>query len=202
MTAPRIDQVRKRLNAAITRLAQATEHIEDLHAIGWYRHADHSQRERVSSSTTASDWSLDNNGDAKARAAYEHLANELIDIEARATKAIDDAMATFDTGLIRNRRDQTADASAHEVITALGRRDKRKLLGEYTSATTVAQPLPQGARQYLNAAQLLEELDALRTAVRKTRTRPDRTRFTPREATAWDNALGIDRRRRKKTKRP
>lgn len=202
MTAPRIDQVRKRANRAIHRIAEALEHVEDLHTLGWYRHADYRARERITGGDpTAVGIDLDNNGNPDARDAYEQLGDDLIAIETRVEKAVAHAMATFDVGLIRARRDQTADATTPEVITALGRRDKRKREGEYTPTAVIDQPLPTGAGPYLTTAATLDELEHLRNAVRKTGQKADRRRFTPREQDAWNTALGTTKSRRKKARK-
>lgn len=199
MTAPRIDTVRKQLNAYITELANALEHIDDLHAIGWYRHASHAERERVASSS--GDFALDNNGDPRARAAYEALATGILTAHRAAHDAITGAMAIFDTGLIRARRDQTADVSAPELVSALARQAKRRTTGEYGSAPTIDQPTTAAARRLLDTERLTKELEDLRNAVRKSKIRPDKSRLTPSELTAWQTATGTHDKRKKATRR-
>jgi hypothetical protein len=199
VTAPRIDTVRRHANAAIHAITQALEHLDDLHAIGWYRHANNTDRQRVAGGTP--DWSLDNHGDPQARAAYEQLAQGLLTTHRTATDAVTGALAIFDTGTIRQRRDRTADATTPEILTALARQAKRQAAGEHHSAPLVTQPLPAGARRLLDHERLTTELEDLRSCIRKTGQRPP-DRLTPRELTAWHNATGTTRTRRKKARTP
>lgn len=195
MTAPRIDVVRKQLNAYITELASALEHLDDLHAIGWYRHADQRARERVA--TSRHTFTLDNNGDPRARAAYEQLATGIITAHRAAHDAIVGAMEIFDTGEVRQRRDQTADINARELISALARQAKRTVTGEHHSPRTTDQPLTGQARRLLDTDRLTTELEDLRSAVRKSGIRPERSRFSPRELAAWQAASNTNGKRKR-----
>lgn len=201
MSAPRIDAVRKATNQTITDLAQLIEHLEDLHTLAYYRHADLSAKERVhGGDPTAIGIDLDNHGDPQARAAYTDLGHRLTHLHNTTTHLLEDTVNQFTTGIIATRTDRTADATATEILHALANRARRT-----DTPTIVTQPLPTGGRRLLDADRLTTELDALRSAVRKVHDdlrrqgrRPDKDRFTPLELTAWQTATGTAPPRRKK----
>ena len=129
MTAPRIDTTRNAGHRAIHRLAAALDELTDLHTLGWYRHADHRAKERVTGGDpTAVGIDLDNHGDPRFRDAYQQLATAILHVEA-ATNAITDARAEaaglFGHGNVTTRRDTSADATTPEVLEALARQINR-----------------------------------------------------------------------------
>lgn len=194
MTAPRIDTVRKDLHAVLHAIGTALEHLEDLHALAYDRPRA-AQAQRRSQRT---DYALDTHGDPKARAAYEQLATRAPAAATALRTAITGALELFDTGQIRTRRDTTADATTPEIIDALARHHQRHANGTAGSTPTIAQPLPAGANRALDAARLQNELDTLRSAVRKAGDHPDRRRLTPLEQDAWATARGTRKSKRKK----
>lgn len=189
MTAPRIDTVRRDTNRAIHQLAEALEHLTDLHDLAYDR-AHAATAQRVAGGTT--DYALDTHGDPHARNAYTHLAQALQAIADATQRALTTARTHFDHGTIDQRRDTTADATTHEIIAAIANRAR------HTPIET--QPLPTAARRALDAHRLQTDLDTLRSAVRKAGRHPNRNRLTPLEDTAWQTAHGTPTRRRKKTR--
>jgi len=206
VTAPRIDTTRNAGHRAIHRLAAALDELADLHTLGWYRHADHRAKQRVTGGDpTAVGIDLDNHGDPRFRTAYEDLAQAILHVEA-ATDTITDARANathlFGPGTITTRRETSADATSPEVLEALARQVNRTLTGQDGSATLEHQPLPTNSRKLLDVDRLTTELDTLRNAVRKTGLRPDRGRFTPAEITAWQTAMGTTSKGKRKANTP
>ena len=196
MTAPRIDTVRRDTNQLIHRIGAALEHLDDLHAIGWYRHTNGGALDRRRGGSV--DYALDTHGDPAYRAAYEHLARTLIATNITMSNAIGQALTHFTNGKMQTRRDTSADATSVEVIGALGRQAKRRATGGGTTLATVTQPMPTNARKLLQNEKLRTDLDTLRTAVRKTGGKPDRARLTPLELTAWQTAQGTLPKRKKR----
>lgn len=206
MTAPRIDTTRNAGHRAIHRLAAALDELTDLHTLGWYRHADHRAKQRVTGGDpTAIGIDLDNHGDPRYRTAYEQLANAILHVE-ETTAAITDARATaatlFGPGKTTTRRETGADATSPEVIEAMARQINRYLTGQDGSTNVEHQPMPANHRKLLDVDRLNKELDNLRNAVRKMRVRPDRGRLTPTEVAAWQTALGTTPKGKRKANTP
>jgi hypothetical protein len=193
VTADRIDTIRNSARGTIGLINLALEHLDDLRALAYDRPRAAAQQRRSSNT----DYALDTHGDPRARAAYEQLGAALLRIHQDAAAAVHTALQQFDPGLIRGRRDQTADATTPEVIASIANHQKRHANGEAGSTPTIAQPLPKGAARALDAVRLRQELDSLQSAVRKTGIRPDRSRLTPLELNAWHTAMGTTSKRKK-----
>lgn len=206
MTAPRIDTTRNAGHRAIHRLAAALDELADLHTLGWYRHADHRAKQRVTGGDpTAVGLDLDNHGDPRFRTAYEDLAHAILQVDTATDAIVDartDAAALIGPGTVTSRRETSADATSPEVLEAMARQVNRTLTGQDGSSAIEHQPLPANSRKLLDVEQLTTELDNLRNAVRKTRIRPDRGRFTPAEVTAWQTAMGGTTKGRRKANTP
>lgn len=205
--AMRIDTLRNKLTATRALLDRVQAQLEDLHVLAYDRPT--AVGARVHGGDR--DWALDTHGDQVARQWYRHLAHQLTGSTEDLVEVLHSITSFLAVGPSpTERRDRSADVTADELRAALDAQARRRDRGDYTPASTIAQP---GSRR---ADSTLADLGALQGAVRKiVEARrldddpvvPDRSRLTPAELGAWnraaygDDALPSGRRRRKKARR-
>lgn len=182
---PDVRTMRRRLAATRELLTLVGDHLELLHDLA---HDRTRAAERLRVLGGDRDYALDNHGDPKARALYQQLCWEVLDMIDDGSIAANEIIVWAKTGQPASRRRRASDAAPEDVIAAIEARDRRVARGE-GAAPVELQPLPKGP----TSAELLAEVSSLRGAIAKlhpTRlAKTERSRLTTLEAAAWERAV-------------
>jgi len=133
---PRVETVRRQLSSTIAMLQACADEIEDLHSIA-YEKNQRGLRERVK--TSVDGYSLDGQGDPKARAAYRRLVGVALATCQPIDRAALDVIAILREGGPAS-RGGPGIVRAVEVAEAIAAQARRMARGDYTPVRSEAQP--------------------------------------------------------------
>ncbi len=154
---PRIDTMRRRLQATIDLLMTVSEELEDLNVLAYDRRA---AADDIKVSGGERDYALDTNGDPRARDAYRQLSMAQADMFDIAAEATHDVLTVLRSGERSAPRGPRL-IRALELAEAIGLQAKRAAAGDYTPVRRELQPEADKAANAV--AEITRERDTART---------------------------------------